>query len=107
MIQTRIDTIYIPTRVEYIGGTTKILPTLPDISDHAGVVLHFNDKPKKQKVRGTFFNKGLLANPDSKVELLTTWKEVMENHTLGSWNQKMVTANQAIRIKSEELTKNQ
>ena len=107
MIQTQIDRIYIPPRIEYIGGTTEILPTLPDISDHAGVILHFNDEPKRRKAKGVYFNKGLLTNSESKAELLTTWKEVMDDSTLESWNMKMVAANQAIRLKSEELTKNQ
>lgn len=40
MIQTRIDRIYIPLILENKGGTTEILPTILDISDHAGVVLH-------------------------------------------------------------------
>lgn len=31
----------------------------------------------------------------------------MDDPTIISWNQKMVTANKAIRVKSEELTKNQ
>lgn len=107
MIQTNIDRFYIPIIIEQIGGTTKILPTIPDISDHAGVVLHFNDEPRYWKSQSTFFNKGLLANPDNKATLLATWKGVMEEKTLGSWNQKIVTANHAIRTKSEELTRNQ
>lgn len=90
-----------------LGGTTEILPTLPNISDHAGVVLHFNDEPKSRKARTTFFNKGLLASPESKAQLLNTWKEVMSDETLGNWNQKIVKANQAIIVKSEELTKAQ
>lgn len=31
----------------------------------------------------------------------------MDNDALGSWNEKMVQANQAIRLKSEELSKAQ
>jgi hypothetical protein len=107
MIQTRIDRFYIPFPIESIGGTTEILPTLPDVSDHAGVLLHFNDEPRARKNRPTFFNKGLLAQPDSKAMLLNTWKEVMADETLLNWNQKMVKANQAIITKSEELTKTQ
>ena len=34
LIQSRIDRFYIPIRIEQIGETTEILPTLPDISDH-------------------------------------------------------------------------
>ena len=49
MIQSRIDRIYVPIRLEQVGGTTHILPTLPDVSDHAGVVLHFSDKGKQKK----------------------------------------------------------
>ena len=33
------------------------------------------------------------------------WKAVMADETLTTWNQKMVAANEAIRIKSMELTK--
>ena len=107
MIQSRIDRFYIPLNIEEIGGTIEILPTLPDISDHAGVVLHFNDEPKSRKKRPIFFNKGLLANAKSKATLLSTWKEIMANASLLSWNQKMVKANQAIILKSEEITKAQ
>lgn len=106
MIQSCIDRIYIPTWIEHIGGTTRILPTLPDVSDHAGVVLHFNDEPRK-KPSTPFFNKWLLANPDSKVALHTTSKGVMEDETLDSWNKKMIATNKAIHLKSKELTKNQ
>jgi hypothetical protein len=88
-----------------VGGTTEILPTLPDISDHVGMVLHFNDELKKQKLLASFFNKGLLTNLESKTSLLATWQVVMEDNTINSWNQKMVAANKAIRLKSEELTK--
>jgi hypothetical protein len=106
MIQSRIDRFYIPIPIERIGGTTEILPTLPDISDHAGVVLHFNDEPRTRRKPPAFFNKGLLANPDCKAALLASWKDVMKDETIGSWNLKMVQANTAIRLKSEELTKN-
>lgn len=63
MIQTRIDRVHSPPRIEYVGGTLEILPTLPDISDHAGVVMHFNDEGKRRP-QTPFFNKGLLANPE-------------------------------------------
>jgi hypothetical protein len=107
MIQSRIDRFYIPIHIESIGGTTEILATLQDISDHAEVVLHFNAESRTRRKTATFFNKGLLANADSKAALLATWKTVMTDTSLGSWNQKMVQANTAIRIKSEELTKSQ
>lgn len=107
LIQSRIDRFYIPLQIEYIGGTTVILPTLPDVSDHAGVILHFNDEPKSRKKRPAFFNKGLLAHPERKAELLHTWKEAMSDETMATWNEKMVKANQAIITKSEELTKTQ
>ena len=107
MIQSHIDRFFIPIRLENIGGTTKILPTLPDVSDHAGVILHFNDEPKRRRRTTTFFNKGLLAQPENKAALLATWKEVMEDATIGSWNQKMVRANQTVIQRSEELTKSQ
>lgn len=106
MIQSRIERTYIPTRIEYIGGTTEILPTLPDISDHAGVVTHFNDKGK-WKPSPPSFNKGLLSNQDTKTTLLTTWKTCMEDPDLATWNVKMVAANQAVLQKLAELTKQQ
>ena len=56
MIQSRIDRFYIPIRVENIGGTTEILPTLPAVSDHVGVILHFNDEPMNHRKRPPFFN---------------------------------------------------
>jgi hypothetical protein len=107
MIQTRIDRFYIPKYIENIGGTTEILPTLPTISDHAGVVLHFNNEPRRRKPPPLPFNKGLLANQECKTALLATWKEAIKDETLETWNQKVVHANQAIRLKSAELTKNQ
>lgn len=69
------------------------------------MVLHFNDEPRKQKSKNYFFNKGLFANPESKAALLATWKSVMEDVTILSWNNKMVAANKAIKIKSDELTR--
>ena len=107
MIQSRIDRFYIPVSLEQIEGTTEILPTLPDISDHAGVTLHFNDEPRKRKKHPAYFNKGLLANPESRTTLLNTWKEVMADEIVGSWNLKMVQANKAIIARSEEITKTQ
>ena len=104
-IQTRIDRIYIPATLENIGGSTEILPTIPDLSDHAGVLYHTN-RTIKRKTRAPRFNKGLLLNPDHKATLLATWKEVMDS-PLESWNHKMVKVSQAIREKSEELTKAQ
>lgn len=106
MIQSRIDRVYVPACVERIGGTTEILPTIPDISDHAGYIVHFNDEGK-QRLRPHPFNKGLLRNPDHKLALLHTWKTIMNDDTFSTWNQKMVAANQAIRIQSMELTKAQ
>lgn len=85
MIQSRIDRIYVPACIERIGGTTEILPTLPDISDHADYVLHFNDEGK-QKLHPHPFNKGLLKSPEHKTTLLQTWKEVMMDDTLITWN---------------------
>ena len=106
MIQSRIDRVYVPFYIERIGGTTEVLPTLPDISDHAGFVVHFNDEGKP-KTRPHQFNKGLLKNQEHKSALLETWKAVMEDESLVTWNKKMVMANQAIRYKSMELTKAQ
>ena len=105
MIQTRIDRIYINQLLEQQGGATEILPTIPDISDHAGVCLHTNRKGKR-KLRQPSFNRGLLQIPESKASLLQTWKGVMGS-SLDTWNQKMVAANKAILHKSEELTKAQ
>ena len=106
MIQSRIDRIYVPMCIERIGGTTEILPTIPDISDHAGYIVNFNDEGK-QKIRPHSFNKGLLKNPEYKTALLSTWKAVMEDDTLGTWNKKMVVASEAIRVMSLQLTKAQ
>lgn len=103
MIQSRIDRIYVTAAIERIGGTLEILPTLPDISDHAGYLIHFNDEGK-QKLRQHPFNKGLLKNPDHTATLLKTWSTVMEDKSLITWNRRMVVASQAIRIKSMELT---
>lgn len=105
MIQTRIDRIYIDYKLEDTSGHTEILPTIPDLSNHAGVILHTRNTVKK-KARPPFFNKGILYNPATKALLLETWKTVM-NSNLESWNQKLVAAHQAIREKSEELTKAQ
>lgn len=106
MIQPRIDKLYAPPRIEDVGGTLEILPTLPDISDHAGVVMHFNDEGKR-RASTLFFNKGLLANLEHKATLLATWKSAIDSNAYDSWNQKIVAANQAIRQKSLELTKAQ
>lgn len=106
LVQSCIDRHYIPPRIEDIGGTTEILPTLQDISDHAGVVTHFNDEGKRPPP-APFFNKGLLANTDNKATLLVAWKTCMEDNNLDSWNAKMVAANQAVLQKSAELTKQQ
>ena len=106
MIQSRIDRIYVPECIERIGGTTEILPTLPDISDHAGYIVHFNDEGK-QTFRPHPFNKGLLKNPEHKVALLRAWKAVIADDTWDTWNKKMVAANEAIRITSMQLTKAQ
>lgn len=103
MIQTRIDRIYVNPILEHKGETTKILPTIPYVSDHAGVVLHARSQ-QKRKARPPSFNKGLLQVQESKGVILATWKEVMDSDNL-TWNQKVVTATQAIRQKSEELIK--
>jgi exonuclease III len=105
MIQTRIDRFYINPHMEHKGGSTEILPTIPDISDHAGVVLHAKSLHKK-KVRPPSFNKGLLQHPENQAALLATWKEVMTSD-LETWNKKIVAVTQAIRNKSDELTKHQ
>jgi exonuclease III len=105
MIQTRIDRFYITPQLEHKGGSTEILPTIPDLSDHAGVVLHVKSLHKKN-TRAPSFNKGLLQHQESLAALLTTWKEVM-NSELGTWNEKIVAATQAIRSKSKDLTKQQ
>jgi hypothetical protein len=97
--------IYIPTVLEHKGGSTEILPTIPDVSDHAGVVLHTRNQHKR-KARPPSFNKGLLQTPENVAALLTTWKEYMADES-SSWNQRLVAATQAIRNKSEELTKQQ
>lgn len=106
LVQSKIDRIYVPAPLTLVGGTTKILPEIPDISDHAGVLMHFNNTgPRKN--RQPFFNKGLLNHPDSKAALVATWKEVMEDPTLENWNKKVVEANKAILAKSAELTRAQ
>lgn len=62
MIQSRIDRFYIPICLENIGGTTEFLPTLQVVSDHAGVIVHFNGEPRGRKKCTTYFNKGLLRS---------------------------------------------
>ena len=106
MIQSRIDRIYVPLHIERIGGTTEILPTLPDISDHAGFVMHFNDEGKP-KTRPHQFNKCLLKNQEHVAALIEAWRAAVDDETLDTWNKKMVAANQAIRNMSMELTKAQ
>ena len=106
MIQSRIDRIYVPLCIERIGGTVEILPTIQDISDHAGYIMHFKDEGK-YRTKPQPFNKGLLRNPEHKEALLRTWQEVMADDSLPTWNHKMTTASQAIRLKSIELTKAQ
>lgn len=69
LIQSKIDRVYVPVCIESIGGTTEILPTLPDVSDHGGYVVHFSDEGKQQ-LRQHPFIKGLLKNPDHKLTLL-------------------------------------
>ena len=106
MVQSRIDRIYVPTQIEDLGGTIEIFPTLPDVSDHASVVIHFDGEPK-QKPAAPHLNKGLLANPDTKAQLLATWKNIMVDDTYTTWNQKMVATNVVIRQNFVELTKAQ
>ena len=106
LVQSRIDRIYVPAPLTIVGGTTEILPEISDISDHAGVLMHYNNSgPRKN--RQPFFNKGLLNHPESKAALVATWKEVMEDPMLDTWNRKVVEANKAILAKSAELTRAQ
>lgn len=77
MIQTRIDRIYVTPVIEQKGGTTEILRTIPDISDHAGVLLHAR-RQQKRKDCPPSFNKGLLQDPENKGALLAAWKEIMK-----------------------------
>lgn len=97
MIQTRIDRIYISPNLEHTGGSTEILPTIPDISNHASIVL-YKKSTNRRTPRTLFFNKRFLQNEDNKASLLVTWKEVMDSN-IETWNQKMVSATQAIRLK--------
>ena len=92
MIQSRIDRIYIPIQLEVIGGTMAILPTLQDVSDHSGVTLHFNNEGWSKK-RTPAFNKGLLTSEESKNTLIQTWKSVIDDASLPTWNQKIVSVN--------------
>lgn len=104
MIQSRIDRIYVPAPMAEVGGTTEILPEISDISDHSGVVMHYNNSgPRKH--RQPFFNRGLLKHPESLAALVSTWRAVMEDTTIENWNKNMVAANKAIPEKSEELTR--
>ena len=106
MVQTRIDRIYVPSPLADTGGTTKILPEIPDISDHSGMIMYFNNAGSR-KHRHPCFNKGLLKHPESKAALLSAWRECMDDETLDSWNDKIVAANRALQVKSEELTRSQ
>lgn len=105
MVQTRIDRIYVPETLAQRGGTSEILPTIQELSDHAGVVLHTKSLHKR-KTRTPMFNKGLLNNLENKAQLLTVWKEIMASN-LPTWNLKIVAATQALREKLEALTKQQ
>ena len=104
MVQSRINRIYIPASLAIVGGSTEILPEISDISDHSGVLMHFNNTGPR-KVRQPFFNKGLLNHPESKAALVATWKEAMEDPSLDNWNKRVVEANKAILAKSAELTR--
>lgn len=65
MIQTRIDRIYISPNLEHTGGSIEILPTILDISNHAGIVL-YKKSTDRRTPRTLFFNKGFLQNEDNK-----------------------------------------
>lgn len=106
MVQSRIDRIYVPSLLADVGGTTEILPEIPDISDHSGMLLHFNNAGPR-KARQPSFNKGLLKHPESKAALLAAWRESMDNPAYESWNAKVVVANHALQIKYDELTRTQ
>lgn len=73
MVQSRIDRIYVPPLLAAVGGSTEILPEIPDVSDHSGMIMHFNNSGPR-KCRQPFFNKGLLKHPESRAALLSTWK---------------------------------
>ena len=51
--------------------------------------------------------KAYFAHSYSKAALLATWKTIMEDATIPTWNQNIVKANLAIRQKSEEISKSQ
>lgn len=106
MVQSRIDRIYVPNRIEYIGGTLEILPTLQDVSDHAGVVVHFSDEGKRTH-HPPPFNKGLLATPENKAALLNSWRAAISDPQHTTWNNRVVATNKAVRQASVELTKAQ
>lgn len=107
MVQSRIDRVYVPVQLATVGGTTEILPEIQDISDHSGVILHFRNTGLRKSKPPPFFNRGLLKHPESKATLLNTWREVMNDPTIPSWNAKMVAANKAIQAKLDELTRQQ
>jgi hypothetical protein len=106
MVQSRIDRVYIPALMVTTGGITEILPEISDISDHSGVIMHFNNSGHR-KIKRPFFNLGLLKHPESKAALMNAWREAIDDQSIAGWNEKMVAANQAIQLKSEELTRQQ
>ena len=61
--------------------------------------------PREEPNLQPTFNKGMLANPDSKATLLQVWKGVTQDETIPTWNQKVVKANKVVIAASEEITR--
>lgn len=103
-VLSRIDRFYVSGTIAQQGGKIGIWPTLPHISDHAPLYLHFRER-EFDTHRRTHFDNLFLAEDHTKIQLLGAWQTAIRSSESGSWTNKIGEAIEEVKTTNDILAK--
>jgi hypothetical protein len=103
MVSFHIDHVYVNKELaKYWGCKVRIWLALPSLFNHAPIFYQFN-KFHLRFLKDICFNKNHLTKKGGHDVLLATWKMAI-NGTHTSWNQKICSAFNAIKVVNLKLS---
>ncbi|KAG0553637.1 hypothetical protein KC19_12G027100, partial [Ceratodon purpureus] len=102
-VATRIDRIYLPPKLQAMGGQMGILATLHRISDHAPFVLKLSKAPPKTP-RSQPFNNSMLTDTEGRQLLIDAWHQGMLQSPEADWGKKLRNALRSVKAASDAFS---
>lgn len=101
---SRIDRFYVRGSIAHLGGRNGIWPTLPHISDHAPIFIHFKERETDEHMKARFDNV-FLSKDFTKEQMLGAWQSTLKTYDRDCWTNRINKAIQEVKIANDVLVK--